>query len=315
MSASPTDDASSPRSPRRVPPFRFKRKSSEDSTAPSLPPPKRRSLSPSISVRVHKHRHHHHRRHHRRSHRHSSPSPTADHHLDPETAFRESLFDALADDEGAAFWESVYGQPIHTYSPYIRSAGDHDPGQTELQRMTDDEYATYVRARMWEKSHAHVIEERQRRQEQSSLRKEKEEKHRKWEQDVEAALRRGEEKRKKNRWKDAWARYLQGWEALSSPGHGQGKKMKDQIPWPVETGRYRDVDQEQVEIFFKRAPQAEQLNEASDLARLLKIERVRWHPDKFLQKAGGDGLDKEIMAMVTAVFQIIDRLWSATRPG
>ena len=34
---------------------------------------------------------------------------------DPEAAFRESLFDAMADDEGAAFWEGVYGQPIHVY--------------------------------------------------------------------------------------------------------------------------------------------------------------------------------------------------------
>ncbi|KLU83995.1 hypothetical protein MAPG_03043 [Magnaporthiopsis poae ATCC 64411] len=34
--------------------------------------------------------------------------------LDADAAFRESLFDAMADDEGAAYWEGVYGQPIHT---------------------------------------------------------------------------------------------------------------------------------------------------------------------------------------------------------
>src|SRR5436853_946524 len=37
------------------------------------------------------------------------------HTISPEAAFRESLFDAMADDEGAMFWESVYGQPIHNY--------------------------------------------------------------------------------------------------------------------------------------------------------------------------------------------------------
>ncbi|KAL8994888.1 MAG: hypothetical protein Q9169_005262 [Polycauliona sp. 2 TL-2023] len=266
MSTSPTNHASRANTPRKVPPFRFKR------------------------------------------------NPTANRQLDPETAFRESLFDALADDEGAAFWESVYGQPVHTYSPYVRSASGHDPAQAELQRMTDDEYAAYVRARMWEKSHAHIIEERRRQEEQTSRRKEKEHHHRQWERDVEAALRRGEEKRKKARWRDAWARYLQGWDLLSLP-HGRGTKIKDQIPWPVESGSFQDVDQEQVEMFFQRAPQAEQLHEATDLVRLLKLERVRWHPDKFLQKAGDEGLDEDILAMVTAVFQIIDRFWSAMRPA
>ena len=179
--------------------------------------------------------------------------------------------------------------------------------------MTDDEYATYVRARMWEKSHAHIVEERRRREEQRLRRKEQEGQRRDWERDVEDALRRGEEKRRKNRWKDAWGRYVRGWEALSSSGHGQGQKMKDQIPWPVETGRYHDVDREQVEIFFRHAPQSEQASEGFDLGRVLKLERVRWHPDKFLRKAGGDGLNGEIVAMVTAVFQIIDRLWSEVR--
>ncbi|KAL8858492.1 MAG: hypothetical protein Q9178_004990 [Gyalolechia marmorata] len=289
MTTSPIDH---PPTSSKPAPFRFKRKTSHDSPASDLLPSKRRSHSPSTSN---------------------------------QTAFRESLFDALADDEGAAFWESVYGQPIHTYSPYIRSAGGgsssskddnnkvDDPKQAELQRMTDDEYATYVRARMWEKSHAHIVEERRRREEQKSRRREQEGQRRDWERDVEDALRRGEEKRRKNRWKDAWGRYVRGWEALSSSGHAQGKKIKDQIPWPVETGRYRDVDREQVEIFFRHAPQSEQPGEGFGLGRVLKLERVRWHPDKFLQKAGADGLDGEIVAMVTAVFQIIDRLWSEVR--
>ncbi|KAL8833731.1 MAG: hypothetical protein Q9205_000387 [Flavoplaca limonia] len=306
---SPTDQESPRTLSRKVSPFRFKRKCPMASATSDS---KRRSQSSSVSEHARRQRHHHHRHHYSR--RNHSPSPTPDHHLDQETAFRESLFDALADDEGAAFWESVYGQPIHTYSPFVHSAGANNPEQAELQRMTDDEYAAYVRARMWEKSHAHIVEERRRREEQSLKRKERQEQHRKWERDVAAALRRGEEKRRKTRWKDAWARYLQGWDALSSPDHGRGKNMKDQIPWPVESGRYCDVNQEQVEIFFRRAPNPEQPSDDLHLARLLKVERVRWHPDKFLQKAGGNGLDKEIMAMVTAVFQLIDRLWSAMRP-
>src|SRR5436190_10673322 len=60
---------------------------------------------------------HHHHRHSRHRHRHHSDKRHKSSRLEPspDTAFRESLFDALADDEGAAYWESVYGQPIHIY--------------------------------------------------------------------------------------------------------------------------------------------------------------------------------------------------------
>ncbi|KAL8775406.1 MAG: hypothetical protein Q9209_000414 [Squamulea sp. 1 TL-2023] len=310
MTTSFTDHSSPQPTSSKPAPFRFKRKHPKDFSASDLPPTKRRSHSPSTTGRTHRHRHHHRRQH--RSRHPRSPSPITDHQLDPETAFRESLFDALADDEGAAFWESVYGQPIHTYSPFIRFNGN-DPEQAELQRMTDDEYATYVRARMWEKSHAHIVEERLHREAKNSRRKEREQQHRDWERDVEDALRRGDERRRKNRWKDAWGKYLKGWEALSSPGHEKAKEMKHHIPWPVETGRYRDVDRERVEIFFQNAPQSARPDESLDLRKVLKTERFRWHPDKFLQKAGGVRLDGEIIAMVTAVFQIIDRLWSEMR--
>lgn len=36
------------------------------------------------------------------------------------------------------------------------------------------------------------------------------------------------------------------------------------------------------------------------------------HPDRFVPP-GGQSLDKEVIAMVTAVFQIVDRLWSEAR--
>lgn len=74
-----------------------------------------------------------------------------------DAAFRDSLFDALADDEGAAYWESVYSQPIHVYSrPTVQTP------QGELEQMTDEEYAAYVKTKMWEKSHPEVVLERER---------------------------------------------------------------------------------------------------------------------------------------------------------
>jgi hypothetical protein len=44
----------------------------------------------------------------------------------------------------------------------------------------------------------------------------------------------------------------------------------------------------------------------------LKEERVRWHPDKIQQRLGGR-VDEAVMRDVTAVFQIVDKLWTDTR--
>ncbi|KAL8738556.1 MAG: hypothetical protein Q9181_000663 [Wetmoreana brouardii] len=313
MTSPPSCDALPSPLPREAQPFRFKRKHPDNSSAPNPRPAKRRSQStPSF------HRPHYRRQygsHHHRSRQHRSPSPSSAQQLDPETAFRESLFDALADDEGAAFWESVYGQPIHTYSPYIFSSAkiNNDPEQAKLQRMTDDEYATYVRACMWEKSHGYIIEQRRRREDEHVRRKQREKHERDWERSVEEALRRGEERREKYRWKDAWGRYLRGWDVLSHIENREDTNMKEHIPWPVEMAGSKDVAAEQVERFFKHAPQPKKPGDEVDLGATLKAERLRWHPDKFLQRAGGQGLDKETIAKVTAVFQVIDRMWSEIR--
>lgn len=224
--------------------------------------------------------------------------------MDPDVAFRESLFDALADDEGAAFWEGVYGQPIHVYSPYYPAttspddAASDDPNNSKLERMSDEEYATYVRSRMWAKSHAHILEEQRRIREERKRKKAQEEEGRKWQAGVEEALRRGEERRKRNRWKGVWEGYLAGWEG-----------RKGVIPWPVESGKMKDVRAEEVEKFFKGVGGIGGV----DLGDVLKKERVRWHPDKMQQRAGEKGIDGGTMKMVTAVFQVVDKMWSEVR--
>ena len=47
----------------------------------------------------------------------TDPRFQQDQGLDPDTLFRESLFDAMADDEGAAFWSGVYDVPIQPTPP------------------------------------------------------------------------------------------------------------------------------------------------------------------------------------------------------
>ena len=294
-------------------PFRFKTTSSRS----------RDSRSPSRESRSHHHhhhrRHHHgHRGHHRSKRRKTSPDPYEDPStLDPDTAFRESLFDALADDEGAAYWEGVYGQPIHTYPrPSVHPKSGTPDGDTSevLEAMTDEEYVTYVRAKMWEKSHQHIVEERKKREEERNRRKKQDEESRQWEQGVEEALKRGEERRRKARWKGRWDAYLKRWESFTRHDD-QGdldkseiEAVRNRIPWPVLSGLWQDVNQDEVERFYRHAPQA---GGSGDEAAMLKLERVRWHPDKVQQKAGF--VDKETLGTVTAVFQIVDRVWSKTR--
>ncbi|KAF6234669.1 hypothetical protein HO173_007295 [Letharia columbiana] len=317
MASAPEETSTAgPHSPNPTKPFRFKHPRSP-SPSPSGPPRKRRSLSPPSSTPQnprHTRRHHHRRHHHHRSKRRPHTPPDAydneylkeeGRYMSPDTAFRESLFDALADDEGAAFWEGVYGQPMHTYSPYYYPASaspnddtPDDPENPKLERMDDEEYTAYVRSKMWERSHEHILEERRRREEERKRKKAQDEEGRKWQAGVEEALRRGQERRKSNRWKGVWEGYLAGWE-----------ERKGKIFWPVESGNMDDVGAGEVEKFFKGVAGVGGV----DFGVVLKKERVRWHPDKMQQRAGEVGIDGGTMKVVTAVFQVVDRLWSEIR--
>lgn len=270
----------------------------------------------------------HHRHHHRTKRRKRTPSitqttdepalydgtdrPTSSStFVDPDVAFRESLFDAMADDEGALFWEGVYGQPIHTY-PHVKEGPDG-----KLERMTDEEYTAYVRAKMYEKTHQHLIEEKARRNAAKKERQKLAEVQRKAEKEgeifrreVEESLKRGEERRTKKAWSDRWETYTRKWEELGNGG--SNKVAITSIPWPVESGKHADVKLKDIERFFLHAPSAGQPTE-TQLAKILKVERFRWHPDKIQQKLGGQDVDKTVMQAVTVVFQVIDQMWSDLR--
>lgn len=79
------------------------------------------------------------------------------------------------------------------------------------------------------------------------------------------------------------------------------------IFWPVESGKRRDVNYDSVREFMRHNP-AE-----TDLLATLKVERVRWHPDKIQHRYGRLGMDDVVMRSVTEVFQIIDRMWNEER--
>lgn len=288
--------------------FRFKSSSSRDKDSHS---------------RHHK-RHHSSHRHSERSskrrHRHRTPEPPNENNppIPPDVAFRESLFDALGDDEGAAYWQSVYGQPIHTYAvPEV-------PGPNgELEQMDDEEYAAYVRARMWERTREGMLEEQERLREErkrAKMREQqgrgREDERRAFERAMEDSLRRGAERKKRRAWEGAWQEYLASWEeiakvvkeseAASDTEAASAKPLRNLLFWPVESGKRRDVNPDSVQEFMRHVPGA-------DLSATLKVERVRWHPDKMQHRYGALGIDEAVMRSVTEVFQIIDRMWNEER--
>jgi hypothetical protein len=284
--------------------------------------PKRRSDHEKEHSR---HRHHHH--HHQSKRRKTSEPPddptlyddahtsntSTDPFLDPDAAFRESLFDAMADDEGAAFWEGVYGQPIPKIPPV-------KTGPTgELEAMTEDEYAAYVRAEMYKKTHQYLLEEKVQREQAKKDRERLAEESRREADEadrfrnmVEESLRRGQERKntaqRSSEWTRKWKEYEQLWDELGDPA----KSATAEIPWPILRGTQEDINKEEIESFFLNGPTAGKPDQA-DLLRVLKVERVRWHPDKMQQKLGGRGIDEVKTRAVTAVFQIIDRMWTELR--
>jgi hypothetical protein len=84
-------------------------------------------------------------------------------------------------------------------------------------------------------------------------------------------------------------------------------EVRDLIPWPVVSGKAKHVSKEEIERFLGSSKAWR-----DDSVALLKTERVRWHPDK-MQQRFGQHIDVDAMKLVTAVFQVIDRLWNDRR--
>jgi hypothetical protein len=241
------------------------------------------------------------------------PNTSSEQYLDPDAAFRESLFDAMADDEGAEFWEGVYGQPV----PRIAPVKEGPTG--ELEAMTEDEYAAHVRAEMYKKTHQYLFEEKARREKAKKEKERLAEKARREEaaseqfrRVVDESLKRGRERKERaqraTQWAARWNAYEEAWDELGD----RSKSGAARIPWPVWRGTKEDISKEEIEAFFLNGPTSGKPDQ-TDLLRTLKVERVRWHPDKVQQKLGGQGVDELKMQSITAVFQIIDRLWCELR--
>ncbi|KAH0274370.1 hypothetical protein KCU91_g5312, partial [Aureobasidium melanogenum] len=279
------------------------------------------------------------------------PEPNAAQSVDPDLAFRESLFDAMADDEGAAYWEGVYGESIHSYPrPSVKDDQGH------LEQMTDDQYVEYVKAKMWEKKNPELLREQQARAEREeearnarSRKRRHDSEDEEYEEDfewvgneekgyekrstrtrrpkpdtrdaprdksfmsdVDAALARGAKRKEAKKWQQAWLSYQQRWQDLkANSAQLQGEELLRAIPWPVQNLAAKDVAKQNVEDFFLNAP----LDSEDIRFKTLKDESVNWHPDRFQRRFGGSNVDEETLKLATSVFQTIHEMWERTRPA
>ncbi|TKA81289.1 hypothetical protein B0A55_02858 [Friedmanniomyces simplex] len=260
-----------------------------------------------------------------------------------DAAFRESLFDALADDEGALYWESVYAQPIHVYSrPSVPSP------QGELEQMNDEEYAAYVKTKMWEKKHPEILmererSERRRREEEEERTKRREEFLRRreqaaWDRAERKGARRharasdqesGDEKpqeyafagegnsyadvplnkARRSEYASAWTKYLAAWdklklELLDERSAPATDPVSPSKRVPWPVLASKPVIRANIEDFMRHAPADDERTKLQSL----KAERVRWHPDKVQQRLAG-AEDEGTMKLVTGVFQVVDALF------
>lgn len=201
--------------------------------------------------------------------------------FDQDAFFREALF-------------QIYGQPLHIYP--------------RPESMDDEMYMEYVKEMMWQNTQEAREEQQQREKQEREWRQERDklrEKERAWKtrHEYPPPIESMDAKENIDPAQRAWERYDQAWIALKN---STSPNPPSKIPWPVLSGRPKDVSRRHVEEFFQSAPPR-----STSLIALLKAERVRWHPDKMQQKFRN--LDAETLRRVTAVFQDIDRLYATLR--
>lgn len=257
--------------------------------------------------------------------------PEQDAASDEADAFRTALFDALADDEQADYWQAAYGQPIHVYERPSVPKG----AKGELEAMGDDEYAAFVREKMFEKLHPEVVFERE---QEGKRRKEKEEREKR-EREEFVRRRRQERWKKESGWKgdekdksdgdgdgdeedEAWERYeyaFAGATPMEREGGGVewttlwksyqdmwntlkervklGKTEDLRMPWPTRKvmGGLKESANPGTTVTHEDVQAFMRhmpLQGTESRPRILKSERARWHPDKMVRVLGAMGEER-----------------------
>jgi len=106
------------------------------------------------------------------------------------------------------------------------------------------------------------------------------------------------EQKEQKEWNQSWKKYEERWTQFRASGH-RGKSIRDDIPWPVKSGLYRDVTSSSVKEFLQRSGETE-----GDMSRLMRKECQKWHPDminRFLSAFQVTDADQMMLGMICRV--------------
>lgn len=107
------------------------------------------------------------------------------------------------------------------------------------------------------------------------------------------------EKRYLNDDNDSSMKYWENWRIIKEQG------LKDVIFFPI-LNKNSEISLENIENFYKQS----EIDTKTSIKQLLKVERIKWHPDKMAQTLKLSELDdEEILVKITKVFQIVNELY------
>jgi hypothetical protein len=202
--------------------------------------------------------------------------------------------------------------------------GPHDSTQQDREEDEAEQRRKESRQRDEEERQRNEREEKMRQEREEKQRKEREEKIR---QEREAKERETREYNTRQRakkaaqereqlareWTDAWSRYNTAWEAIET---SKKPAIPDNIPWPVKSGRFIQVNESNVRQFYQKAvPTHLAQDPAEEMFRVISNENKRWHTDKLTSRFGSDIVKGEYRDALNMITKLMINLRTEAKIG
>lgn len=232
--------------------------------------------------------------------------------LGTDSAFRQKLFDAMAEDEPLDSLEAEYGFTVPsrwrngTGTTYAHAG----MAKSGLEAMEEEEYAEYVRRNMWRRTHRQeVIAMEERDREAKRKERELKEARRKQREDERERKRRAEQREQKKAERERQGHreaYTAKWASLNASKaaapNGAHLQFSD-IPWPVYPPRDSPISadsltSEAISRFLLdpvAGPSSAELDSAG-VRDVLRAAIRSYHPDRFRRHADrlSDGRERAL---------------------
>jgi hypothetical protein len=228
--------------------------------------------------------------------------------------FKDALISARADPDEAKHWKEVFGTDIHVFpKPSLA--------------MSDDEYAAWVRERVYErvlldsrarKRAAEEAEREQRRYraQQEAFRQAREQEQERIRNYMRSGMgtRTGEWNLRSKAPKEKWLEYIAALQPPPSDADLLLLWQKSDVPWPTPSGQEDDISEENIRRFIRTCTMQYAEDANGDWKKAVRINQYYWHPDKFRQIQAqkleklSDTKKEEVLRRVTDVSQILNKL-------